>query len=258
MTDRREIEESDALGRRLLLLGKVVLAFAVGAGVYALGQSVGEETTDRDGWSGVGAVVGVLAILFPAAFFEADAPRRWFSGPRPGPSASYLWTSRITGIVLVVGSVLAGGDTRPLCQRGGLHGVDVEPLHASHETYVAVRTCRWIVNAGHLCSRAEQEQLSPPEFAALPVDKADVHHLPERELGVAVAHLEVANALLPRAEIEQQKAELPAVDGRELVVRCAEKVRPVDHRMVDSGAMASRYGSGSSTGDGSAPGDWAA
>ncbi len=95
------------MGRRLLLLGKVALAFAAAAGVYALGRSVGDETTDKDGWAAFAAFAGVLAILFPAMFFEADAPRRWFAGPRPGPSTTYLWTSRITGILLVVGSVLA-------------------------------------------------------------------------------------------------------------------------------------------------------
>jgi hypothetical protein len=92
---------------KLVRLAAVAAALAVGIGVYVLGRTVGEMRDDQNSLSAVAAFVGVLAVLRPGAFFVLDAPRWWFSGTRPAPSSAYLLWSRIGGVVMVVGSVLA-------------------------------------------------------------------------------------------------------------------------------------------------------
>jgi hypothetical protein len=95
------------VGQKLSRFGMALVAPAAGIGVYALGRNFGEQTATEDFWCGVAAFAGVLTIRYPAAFFGMDAPGWWFSGNRPGPSNAYLWSSRIAGVVMVVGSVLA-------------------------------------------------------------------------------------------------------------------------------------------------------
>jgi hypothetical protein len=79
---------------------------AAAVAVFVLGQFFGELSVGRNFVGGLLAALGTVGLLYPGATFRLDAPRRWFAGPRPGPSQSYLTTSRIAGVIMLIGSVL--------------------------------------------------------------------------------------------------------------------------------------------------------
>jgi hypothetical protein len=76
-----------------------------GITVFVLGRVVGELSLGHTFLAAIAALVGTAALLFPASMFALDAPRRWFAGSRPGPSRSYLWSSRIAGAILLAGGI---------------------------------------------------------------------------------------------------------------------------------------------------------
>lgn len=87
-------------------IGSGLAVPAAGVAVFALGRTFGELPADKHFWAGVVAMLGAAALLHPGAFFRLDAPRWWFSGSRPAPSSAYLWSSRISGAVLLAASIL--------------------------------------------------------------------------------------------------------------------------------------------------------
>jgi hypothetical protein len=93
--------------QRLRYLAQELAIPAAGIAVFALGQLYGDDTTGTHLLEGFFASAVTVDLVYPGAFFGWSAPRWWFAGPRPGPSATYLRWSRIGAAVLLALLVLA-------------------------------------------------------------------------------------------------------------------------------------------------------
>ena len=90
----------------MVRIGSVLAVPAAAVAVIWLGKTFHQLADEYTFWVALLAMAGATALLFPALFFRWDAPRWWFAGERPKPSASYLALNRFVGTLMLLGSVL--------------------------------------------------------------------------------------------------------------------------------------------------------